>query len=73
MTEKRLLIDIAGLREAYRNGDLEKLFCIRSQYNVADAMTKDLKDGSLYQMLRNQRKYKPVEQWVTKGVIPQRD
>ncbi len=42
MTEKRLLIDIYSLREAYRTGDLAKLGCIRTQYNIADALTKDI-------------------------------
>lgn len=41
MTEKRLLIDIFCLREAYRNGDLENLGWILTQLNVADALTKD--------------------------------
>lgn len=43
MTEKRLLIDIV----AYRNGDLEKLCWIRTQYKIADARTMDSKVGSL--------------------------
>lgn len=72
MTEKRLLIDIACLREAYRNGDISQLCWIRSQYNLADAMTKDKKDSALLDALKTHRVNTPVEQWIAEGAIPQR-
>ncbi len=51
MTEKRLLIDIAGLREAYSKGDLSNLGWIRSEYNIADALTKEKKESALHRIL----------------------
>jgi len=72
-TEKPLLIDIFGLREAYRNGDLARLGWIRTEYNIADGLTKDKKDGPLHSMLRTHRINTPVEQWVEQGPIPNRN
>lgn len=47
MTEKRLPIDIAGLREAFRSDKLANIAWIRSESNLTDALTKDQAKGAL--------------------------
>jgi hypothetical protein len=39
-TEKRLLIDIYGLRESYRTGELQNLRRIDTRFNPSDVLTK---------------------------------
>lgn len=39
-TEKRLMVDIAAVREAYNDGVIENIGFIRREYNAADALTK---------------------------------
>jgi hypothetical protein len=39
-TEARLMIDIHAVREAYRRKELHNVALIRSEYNIADAMTR---------------------------------
>lgn len=54
MTEKRLLIDIAELRESYAKGELNYGW-IQSQYNLADPLTKDMTDSALHRMLKKHK------------------
>ena len=70
MTEKRLLIDIACLRQSYRNGDLANLGWIKGEHNVADALTKDKANNSLHDVLRNHKLHFEVQQWISDGMIP---
>ncbi len=71
MTEKRLLIDTAILREAYRKGDLSNLGWIRSTHSIADTLTKDTKESALHRVLATATLRTPVEQWIAEGGIPQ--
>ncbi len=71
MTEKRLLIDIAGLREAYSKGDLSNLGWIRSEYNIADALTKEKKESALHRILATATFRTHLEDWIAEGGIPQ--
>lgn len=61
--EKRLMIDIASVREAYVKHDLEKLGFIRSQHSSADPFTKVMKCKALDDAL-NGRLDHPIEQWI---------
>ena len=70
MTEKRLLIDIACLRQAYRSGELANLGWIRSEHNIADALTKDRAQSALLSALRTHKTELKVEQWISEGMIP---
>ena len=70
MTEKRLLIDIACLRQAYRGGELANLGWIRSEQNVADALTKDKVNSALHNVLRSHKLRITVQQWISQGMIP---
>ncbi len=40
VSEKRLLIDIAAIRENYFNGDLTNVADVASRYSLANAFTK---------------------------------
>ncbi len=51
MTEKRLLIDIYCLLEAYRKGELANLGWIRTQHKISDALTKYKKNSALHNAL----------------------
>ncbi len=66
-----MLIDIAELREAYREGDLRNLGWIRSEYNIADALTNDKKESALHRVLSTSTLHTHVEQWIAEGGIPQ--
>ena len=70
MTEKRLLIDIACLRQSYRNGDLANLGWIRSEHNVADALTKEKVYSALHDVLRDHKLLLEVQLWISDGMIP---
>ena len=47
VAEKRLLIDIATIRESYSTGDLTNVAHILSKFNIADALTREAKDDNL--------------------------
>lgn len=61
--EKRLMIDIASVKEAYMKHELEKLGFIRSEHNPADAFTKVMKCKPLYDALEGRLEH-PIEQWI---------
>lgn len=49
--EKRLMIDIMALREAYENRDTEEVRWIDGESNPADAMTKAKPNGALKRLI----------------------
>jgi hypothetical protein len=63
-TEARLMIDIHAVREAYRRKELHNVALIRSEYNIADAMTKVPGNAALLQCLRTHQVRHHVEQYV---------
>ena len=40
-SEKRILIDLASVREGYRRFDIDDIGLIRSEENLADGLTKE--------------------------------
>ena len=52
VTEKRLLIDITSLHEAYVSGQIKNLGHVLSEYNVADPLTKKMKSDVLEKLLQ---------------------
>ncbi len=64
MAEKRLIIGIYCLREAYRAGERFVLGCIRTNHNLSDALMKDQRHWSLHESLRTHRAITPVQQYV---------
>jgi hypothetical protein len=49
--EKRLMIDIMALREAYERGELKDIRWIDGRDNPADAMTKATANASIEQLI----------------------
>jgi Reverse transcriptase (RNA-dependent DNA polymerase) len=49
--EKRLMVDISYLREAFAQEQLHDVYLVRSAANLADGLTKPLGDGVLTQVL----------------------
>ncbi|KAJ8905594.1 hypothetical protein NDN08_002100 [Rhodosorus marinus] len=49
--EKRLVIDLASIRESYRNGIIKRIGFVSSKQNLADALTKDVKSERLQDYL----------------------
>ena len=64
MTEKRLLIDIAALRESYVKGELFNVGHISSEYNLADPLTKKTKSDLLTEVMTCGTVSHPVNQWI---------
>ena len=42
ISEKRLLIDLATLRDACRRSEMDSIGFIRTQYNIADPLAKSM-------------------------------
>ena len=63
-SEKRLLIDLTAVREAYRRREITNVAWVRSEYNLADAMTKIVKDSILDDVLTSGKLDHPIEQWI---------
>lgn len=52
-TEKRLMIDIASAREAYKKFEIQAVGLIRGDQNPADGLTKDHDNGALEILLQS--------------------
>ncbi len=64
VSEKRLLIDIACLRQAYAQGDIDNLGHVSSEYNLADPLTKKMHSKLLSTLLDTGKLEHPVNQWI---------
>jgi hypothetical protein len=63
-SEGRLMLDIYAAGEAYRRGEMDNIALIRTQYNIADAMTKTQGNDALLRVLQTHRIDHPVVQYV---------
>lgn len=63
--ERRLMIDLAALREAYDRRDVANIGLIASADNVADGLTKTAANSSLWSTLNAAKLSHPVQRWVT--------
>jgi hypothetical protein len=66
--EKRLMIDIAAAKEAYKEGTLDTIGFIRTRFNPADAFTKIGRCQALEDILTKGEIDHPIEQWVERAV-----
>ncbi|XMA19477.1 hypothetical protein WAI453_012268 [Rhynchosporium graminicola] len=65
--EKRLMIDLMCLRQAYERKEISEVIWVAGPDNPADAMTKTNCNGALKELLHtNQLVIKPME-WVDRG------
>ena len=63
--EKRLMIDIMGLRQSYENREIHEVRWIDSNSNPADAMTKALPNRALFDLVDMNTIHIRVEGWVS--------
>lgn len=64
ISEKRLLIDLATLRDARRRNVMNNIGFIRTEHNIADPLTKDMNKPILDQMLNTGVFAHPTAQWI---------
>ena len=62
--EKRLLINIFSIREAFQKGDIFNIAHISSEYNLADAFTKPMKPALLHKVMTTGSIEHPINQWI---------
>ncbi len=64
VSEKRLLINIASIREEYTCGSLSNVAHVSSEFNLADPFTKDKGSQLLWQLMHQGTLRHPVNQWI---------
>lgn len=65
--EKRVMMDVSGIREAYDSPEIDNIAWIRSCYNPQDAMTKLTTNAILLRSLKcNQVEY-PIKNWIVRA------
>jgi len=69
-SEKRLMIDIRAIREAYAERVISNIALIASEHNIADAMTKIGHNTSLDKLLQTSIIEHPIRQYVIERSIP---
>lgn len=63
-TEKRLMIDIAAAREAYRSFEIAQVGLVSTSHNPADGLSKVADNGALRTLLTEGIDRCPVDQWI---------
>jgi hypothetical protein len=58
------MLEIYAAREAYKKREIDNIALIRSQYTIADAMTKVNGNGTLLNALKTHKITHPVVQYV---------
>ena len=64
VSEKRLLINIASIREEYTSGRLSNVAHVSSEFNFTDPFTKDKESELLRQLMTHGTLRHPVNQWI---------
>lgn len=57
------MIDLSCVKNAYDNEEIDDLYFIRSEFNIADALRKKETVSNLTQVTKNGIINYPVEQW----------
>ena len=65
--EKRLLIDLQVLRQAYEYREITEVAWIPSEQNPADGLTKDRANGALERLVRENRVDLTPNAWVERA------
>ena len=66
-TEKQLMVDIAAAREAYDENIISNFGLIRSEFNLADSMTKIGSHSALLTVMQDCHLKHPVEQFIIRS------
>jgi hypothetical protein len=64
--EKRLMIDLSVLKQAYDRREIETIGLVRTAHNPADMLTKIKGSAILDTILSTAQLCHPVEQWVNR-------
>jgi hypothetical protein len=67
MQEKRLIIDIICLRQAYKRREIIKVKWIKGNSNLADLITKSKPSNALKQLIDTNTILLNVKEWVKRG------
>jgi hypothetical protein len=73
VTEQRLTTDVAALRQVLRKREVTRVGFVRSQYNLADGLTKSLqlrKESALTRVLRTAKLPFVVEEFIPRAFLP---
>ena len=62
--EKHLMLDIHAAREGYKAHDISNIGFVRSDHNMADGLTKCMKQKSLRELARTGKLGTKVERWI---------
>jgi hypothetical protein len=62
--EKRLMIDLCLVQQAYECSEVDTIGFVRSEYNPADVLTKITRCAVLERILSTANLLHPVEQWI---------
>lgn len=65
--EKRLMIDVAVVRQAYQRREIAEIICIKGTSNPADAMTKTGCNSALKEIITSNRYFIDKEALVDRG------
>lgn len=68
-TETRLLIDVQAGREAYQQHKIENMGWIKSDWNVADGLTKINSPDLMQRVMRTGRLDRIADQWVIRPPV----
>jgi hypothetical protein len=63
-TEARLMIDLAATRQSYNRFEIQSVGLIRSEFSLADALTKQEPNDALYKALTTGKISHPVEDFI---------
>lgn len=66
MTEKRLLIDVKAVREAYEKFEVSDVGFVRSENNPADSFTKMRPNDALNRILHFNKSDFKIDQWIVR-------
>lgn len=63
-TEKRLMIDLKNVTNAYHSKEIDDIAFVRSEFNIADALTKTKSQEFLIKTLTKNKLEHPIDQWI---------
>lgn len=69
ISEKRLMVDVQAIREAYQRMEIYDVAWIRSEFNPANALTKIKENQVLHRVLDEGIIEHPVAQWVLRDTL----
>lgn len=64
--ELQLMYEIADIRRAYESIEICNIAWIRSEYNIADCLTREAKNEILQQVMATGYIQHPIEEWISK-------